>query len=64
MNNERSLFDLRGYVNKEISNLNIKNIENIDMDTFSEKEFFYSYRRSSLNKENDYGRCISVIMMT
>lgn len=62
--NEKFFFDLRGFINKEISNLNIKNIENIDMDTFSEKEFFYSYRRSCLSKENDYGRCISVIMMT
>ena len=34
------------------------------MDTFSEKEFFYSYRKSCLNNEQDYGRCISVILMT
>ncbi len=58
------LFDLRKYINKEISSLNIKNIENIEKDTFSEEEFFYSYRRSRLNKELDYGRCISVILMT
>jgi len=64
INSEKYLFDLRGFINKEISILNIKNIENIDMDTFSDKDFFYSYRRSCLNKENDYGRCISVIMMT
>ena len=57
-------FDLRGYINKEILNLNIKNIENIEKDTFSEADFFYSYRRSQLNKEQDYGRCISVILMT
>jgi polyphenol oxidase len=62
--NDKYFFDLRGFVNKEISNLNIKNIENIEKDTFSEKEFFYSYRRSCLNKEKDYGRCISVILMT
>jgi len=61
---EKFLFDLRGFINKEILNLGIKNIENIEMDTFSNKEFFYSYRRSQLNKEKDYGRCISVILMT
>jgi len=61
---ENYVFDLRGYINKEILNLNIKNIENIEKDTFSEKDFFYSYRRSCLNKEQDYGRCISVILMT
>jgi len=64
INSEKYIFDLRGFINKEISNLNIKNIENIKMDTFSEKEFFYSYRRSCLNNEQDYGRCISVILMT
>ena len=61
---ENYVFDLRAYINKEISNLNIKNIENIEKDTFSEVEFFYSYRRSCLNNEKDYGRCISVILMT
>jgi len=57
-------FNLRSFVNNEISNLKIKNIENIEMDTFSQKEFFYSYRRSCINSEQDYGRCISVILMT
>ena len=61
---EKYIFDLRGFINNEISDSNIKNIENIEMDTFSKKEFFYSYRRSCLNKEQDYGRCISVILMT
>ena len=61
---EKYVFDLRGFINKELSNLNIKNIDNIEMDTFAEREFFYSYRRSRLNREQDYGRCISVILMT
>jgi len=62
--NEKFLFDLRGFINNEILKLGINNIENLEMDTFSQKEFFYSYRRSILNKEKDYGRCISVILMT
>ncbi len=61
---ENYIFDLRKYINKEIYNLDIKNIENIEKDTFSDSEFFYSYRRSCLKKEQDYGRCISVILMT
>ena len=64
INNKKFLFDLRSFINKEILSLGIKNIENIEIDTFSEKEFFYSYRRSKHNKEKDYGRCISVILMT
>jgi polyphenol oxidase len=61
---KKYFFDLRGFINKEIYTLNVKKIENIQMDTFSQKDLFYSYRRSCLNKEKDYGRCISVILMT
>ena len=64
INNKKYTFDLRGFINKELSNLDIKNVENIEMDTFSEYKLFYSYRRSLFNKEKDYGRCISVILMT
>jgi len=64
ISNEKYIFDLRGFINKKITNLNIKNIENIEKDTFSEENFFYSYRRSYIKKEQDYGRCISVILMT
>jgi len=63
-NHHKYFFDLRGFVNKEIYESNVKNIENIKMDTFNEHQNFYSYRRSLLNKEKDYGRCISVILMT
>jgi len=64
IDDQKYVFDLRGFINKEISKLNIKNIENIEMDTFAEEDFFYSYRRSCHNNEQDYGRCISVILMT
>ena len=64
VDNESYVFDLRGYINKEIFDSNVKNIENIEIDTFSEENFFFSYRRTSLNKKKDYGRCISVILMT
>jgi len=62
--NNKYFFDLRGFINKELLDLNIKNIENIEMDTFSQNKTFYSYRRSVINGEKDYGRCISVILMT
>tara|TARA_B110000438_G_scaffold296763_1_gene341967 strand:- start:1 stop:759 length:759 start_codon:yes stop_codon:yes gene_type:complete len=63
-NYNKYTFDLRKFINNQLYNLNIKNIENIKLDTFSEKKLFYSYRRSRLSKEKDYGRCISVILMT
>ena len=61
---DKYIFDLRGFITNKISDLNITNIENIKMDTFSAQETFYSYRRSRLNNNKDYGRCISVILMT
>ena len=64
ISNDKYIFDLRGFINNELIYLNIKNIENVNIDTFSEKELFYSCRRSHFNKEKDYGRCISVILMT
>ncbi len=64
INRDSYFFDLRGFINNEISSLNVKNIENIDMDTYSNEENFFSYRRSKIRKEKDYGRCISVILMT
>ena len=61
---ETFFFDLRSFINKKLLDLNIKNIENIKLDTYSNDDSFYSYRRSVHNKEKDYGRCISVILMT
>ena len=64
IDNFKYKFDLRGFINEEMRSLNVKNVENIELDTFSEKNLFYSYRRSCHNREIDYGRCISVILMT
>jgi len=64
ISDEKYIFDLRGFINNEIFDSNIKNIENIEMDTFTARKTFYSHRRSLLNNEKDYGRCVSVILMT
>ena len=64
ISNKKYIFDLRRFINNEIINMNIRNIENIEMDTYSDIKNFYSYRRSCHNGEKDYGRCISVILMT
>ena len=55
------LFDLRSYVNFKIKEFNIESLENIGLDTYAEKENFFSYRRSVHLGEKDYGRCISTI---
>ena len=59
--NSKFFFDLRKYVNFKISKFNVKYVENIDLDTYAEKENFFSFRRSRKLGEKDYGRCISTI---
>jgi len=63
-NKKKYLFDLRAFIDFKLKRLNIKNIDHIKKDTFADKNNFFSYRRSKKNNEKDYGRCISVIMMT
>ena len=57
------LFNLRKYVNSKFEKLEINHVENINFDTFSEKEKFFSFRRSKQADHVDYGRCISVISL-
>jgi len=62
-NDKKYLFNIRSYINAKLIGLGIKNIDHIKMDTFSDKENFFSYRRSKRDNNKDYGRCISVIIM-
>jgi len=61
-NKIKKLFDLRKYVSNKLQKLNV-NIDQINRDTYAEKKYFFSYRRSKKLDENDYGRCISVISL-
>lgn len=55
------MFDLESYVASELAGLNLAEIEVVHRDTCAEVETFFSYRRSVLLKEPDYGRHVSVI---
>ena len=57
------LFDLRKYVNFKIKEFDVEHVENIDFDTYAEKENLFSFRRSRQLGEKDYGRCISTISL-
>ena len=61
-NKNKKFFNLRKYVNDKLLELNVK-VDHINRDTYKEKKNFFSYRRSSKLKQNDYGRCISTISM-
>ena len=59
----KTYFGLNKYVYDQLKKIGIKNLEIINKDTFDQKNNFFSSRRSIRNKENDYGRNISIIMI-
>ena len=57
-------FDLAGFIVHRLKNLALGQCYDLVRDTYTETEFFYSYRRSCHNRETDYGRQISAIAIT
>ena len=55
------LFDMRGLIKYQIEINGINNIENIDIDTYQNKELFFSHRRSTHMQEQPTGRMINII---
>ena len=51
---DKFLFDLRNYVNFKIKEFDVQHLENMDFDTYEEKENFFSFRRSSHLGEKDW----------
>ncbi len=61
-NKNKKFFNLRKFVCDKLKVQNVK-IDHVNRDTFKESHNFFSYRRTSVLKESDYGRCISVIRL-
>ena len=58
----KKLFNLRKFVTDKLKKCNVE-VDQVNHDTFVEKNKFFSYRRSCKLKQKDYGRCISTIRM-
>jgi YfiH family protein len=56
-------FDLTSYIIGKLEEAGIAQIYYTDHDTFRDEDLFYSYRRSVLRGEKNYGREISVISL-
>ena len=63
INKDSYLFNLRNYVNNKLKINGVRNIDNVDLDTFKDSDNFFSFRRSQKLGEPDYGRCISTICL-
>jgi hypothetical protein len=59
----RFMFDLSGYVASRLQRLGVAAVEQTKHDTCAEAELFFSYRRTTLAGEKDYGRGLSVIAL-
>jgi len=59
--NNKYLFDMQGLIKFQLIKNDIKNIENIELDTYSNEESFFSHRRSSHNDNLPTGRMINII---
>lgn len=59
----RFLFDLPGYVSRRLSRLGVENVTRVPADTCRDESRFFSYRRTTLRGEADYGRQMSVIVL-
>ena len=61
-NRNKKLFNLREYVAKKLTEQNVV-IDHVNHDTFKERDNFFSYRRSTILHQRDYGRSISTIKL-
>lgn len=55
-------FDLPGYLQQRLQRVGVT-VENLALDTCSDAARFFSYRRTTLAGEPDYGRQVSAIML-
>jgi YfiH family protein len=56
-------FDLEGFVVSRIAEAGLTRIEALGLDTYSNPERFFSYRRATHRGDADYGRQISLIAL-
>ena len=59
----RHQFDLEGFVVSRLAAAGLSRIEALGLDTYSNEDLFFSYRRATHRGEPDYGRQISLIAL-
>lgn len=58
------MFNLPGFVQLRLVQAGIGQIEDMELCTYRDEQRFFSYRRTTHNKEPDYGRQLSAIVLT
>jgi copper oxidase (laccase) domain-containing protein len=57
------MFDLPGYIASRLAAAGVRQVSITGIDTYSAEDAYFSYRRTTHRKEQDYGRQVSVIMI-
>ena len=60
----KSYFNLRALINYQLSELGLKKIHNINRDTYSNDNLFFSHRRATHKGQKTTGRLINLISLT
>ena len=63
-NKKKSYFNLRALINYQLSELGLKKIYNINRDTYSSENLFFSHRRCTHKEEKTTGRLINLISLS
>ena len=58
-----AMFDLTGYIAERVRHTGIFHFEDLGLCTYADPERFFSYRRTTLRREPDYGRHINAIAL-
>jgi hypothetical protein len=56
-----AMFDLTGYIAERAQRAGIAHFEDLGLCTYADPERFFSYRRTTLRREPDYGRHVNAI---
>ena len=56
-------FDLPGYIMAALNRYSVGTIESLKLDTYTDEDRFFSYRRTTHHQEKQYGRLLSVIAL-
>ncbi len=60
---DHHLFDLPGYVGRRLARLGVQDVTRVPADTCRDEARFFSYRRTTLRHDSDYGRQLSAIVL-
>ena len=63
-NKQKSYFNLRALINFQLSELGLKQIYNINRDTYSNDNLFFSHRRATHKGQKTTGRLINLISLS